>query len=64
MRTRFASRGCSPPLGKGQQAFAARVIALNDDAAVYDEVRREAWGVLAGSLSYDHTTDAFLEALR
>lgn len=50
------------PLGAGAEALAGRIAALHGDAALYDEVRREAWD-FARTLDFERTTDAFLAAL-
>ena len=61
--TRFRDQRLLAALEDGPAGLAARVIALHEDSSLYDEVRRAGWEY-AGSLSYKHTTDAFLEALQ
>ena len=47
---------------EGPDELAKRIVALNDDPLLYEEVREAAWR-FARSLSYEKTTDAFLKAL-
>jgi glycosyltransferase involved in cell wall biosynthesis len=50
------------PLANGPEGLAARLTALASDPLLYEEVRTEGWR-FARALSYETTTDAFLEAL-
>jgi glycosyltransferase involved in cell wall biosynthesis len=49
-------------LESGPAGLAERIVAVANDSSLYEEVREEAWRY-ARSLSYESTTDAFLEAL-
>ena len=49
-------------LPDGPAGLAKRIVALHEDQVLYEEVREEAWR-FARALSYEKTTDAFLEAL-
>jgi glycosyltransferase involved in cell wall biosynthesis len=47
---------------EGPAGLAKRIVTLYEDPLLYEEVREETWR-FARSLSYEKTTDAFLEAL-
>ncbi len=49
-------------LADGPAGLAQRIVALRADPTLYDELRLDAWSY-ARALSYEATTDAFLDAL-